>query len=367
MGNCNSHHTIHPDDDNNQESLHNKQIEADLNESALVDRSSVKCVLLGAGECGKSTILKQMKILHLNGYNHNEKINYKYLIWKNTIEAMQILIKQCKHYNMNICDNNLYNNKLYAKLQNINLNDINTDNKDINIFELGKYIYMLWLDKTIQKIYDRHSEYYIPDSSKYFLDKSNITFTIDYIPDNDDILHTRIATTGIIETNFSIDNTYYKLYDVGGQRGERRKWIHCFDDVTSVMFIASLSEYDQTLVEDRTRNRLNESLDLFEGIVNLPWFIHTPIILFLNKNDIFMNKIKNIDLGIYHSEYVGGCNYQSALNYIQNQYFIRNKNKNKIIYCHVTDATNTNNIEFVWKATKHIILEQMVANNQLLI
>src|ERR1700680_2746528 len=68
--------------------------------------------------------------------------------------------------------------------------------------------------------------------------------------------------------------------------------IHCFENVTAIMFIASLSEYDQVLAEDRTRNRLKESLDLFEGIINLPWFSSSPIILFLNKNDIFTEKIK---------------------------------------------------------------------------
>src|SRR3954467_7976686 len=78
----------------------------------------------------------------------------------------------------------------------------------------------------------------------------------------------------------------FRMYDVGGQRGERKKWIHCFENVTAIMFIASLSEYDQVLAEDRSRNRLKESLDLFEGIINLPWFNDAPIILFLNKDDL---------------------------------------------------------------------------------
>jgi hypothetical protein len=39
------------------------------------------------------------------------------------------------------------------------------------------------------------------------------------------------------------------MVDVGGQRSERRKWIHCFENVTSIMFLAALSEYDQVLVE----------------------------------------------------------------------------------------------------------------------
>ena len=52
------------------------------------------------------------------------------------------------------------------------------------------------------------------------------------------------------------------MVDVGGQKSERRKWIHCFQDVTSILFLVSLSGYDQCLVEDRdaVRTRLPRNL-----------------------------------------------------------------------------------------------------------
>jgi hypothetical protein len=95
------------------------------------------------------------------------------------------------------------------------------------------------------------------------------------------------------------------MIDVGGQRSERRKWIHCFEDVTAIFFCASLSEYDQSLREDNQTNRMHESLKVFKDISNNKWFFKTPIILFLNKKDIFEKKIKEVDLKVCFSEYQG--------------------------------------------------------------
>ena len=81
-----------------------------------------------------------------------------------------------------------------------------------------------------------------------------------------------------------------RRFDVGGQRNERRKWIHCFDNVNAVVFVASLSEFDQMLYEDETKNRLDEALELFGKISNSKWFAETAIILFLNKKDLFEKK-----------------------------------------------------------------------------
>ena len=41
-----------------------------------------------------------------------------------------------------------------------------------------------------------------------------------------------------------------RMFDVGGQRSERKKWIHCFEGVTCIIFCAALSAYDMVLVED---------------------------------------------------------------------------------------------------------------------
>lgn len=61
------------------------------------------------------------------------------------------------------------------------------------------------------------------------------------------------------------------MFDVGGQRDERRKWIQCFNDVTAIIFVTACSSYNMVLREDPTQNRLRESLDLFKSIWNNRW------------------------------------------------------------------------------------------------
>ena len=149
-------------------------------------------------------------------------------------------------------------------------------------------IQRIWDDDNIKCVYARQNEYHIIDSAPYFFDHLDRIFSENYEPTHQDILRSRLKTNGIIETDFEIESNLFKIIDVGGQRGERKKWIHTFDNVTTILFIASLSEYDQVLYEDRTKNRMEESLQLFEGICKLPWFKNTPIILFLNKQDLFI-------------------------------------------------------------------------------
>lgn len=106
------------------------------------------------------------------------------------------------------------------------------------------------------------------------------------------------------------------MFDVGGQRSERKKWIHCFEAVQSIIFCVSLSEYDQVLLEESRQNRMMESLVLFESVINSRWFLRTTIILFLNKIDIFRLKIKKIPLEKFFPDYGGGTDLNKSVKYI---------------------------------------------------
>ncbi|NXU42855.1 GNAT3 protein, partial [Drymodes brunneopygia] len=149
-----------------------------------------------------------------------------------------------------------------------------------------------------------------------------------------------------------------RMFDVGGQRSERKKWIHCFEGVTCIIFCAALSAYDMVLVEDKEVNTMHKSLHLFNNICNHTCFAATSIVLFLNKKDLFQEKIAKLHLNIYLSEYNGQNTFEDASNYIKKQFLDLNiRKQDKEIYCHLTCATDTQNVKFVFDAVTDIIIK----------
>lgn len=230
--------------------------------------------------------------------------------------------------------------------------------------ELGAAIKKLWTDPGIKYTYDNRGKFQLLDSAEYFLEKIDEISKPSYIPDEMDVLRSRARTTGIVENNFKIQDNEFKMFDVGGQRNERKKWIHCFENVTAVIFVAAISEYDQQLYEDETQNRMIESLNLFEEICNLKWFKNTAMILFLNKRDIFEEKIKKVSLRVcFGDEYDLNSwedySYEDGRLFLSYQFNNRNEDpQNKQIYTHITTATDKGQIEIVFKAVKDIVIRK---------
>ncbi|KAH8854209.1 Guanine nucleotide-binding protein G(i) subunit alpha isoform 1 [Schistosoma japonicum] len=224
--------------------------------------------------------------------------------------------------------------------------------------ELYNALCQLWNDGGVQQCFKRSREYQLNDSASYFFDSLDRLARYDYIPTDQDVLRTRVKTTGIQETQFSYKKIEFRLVDVGGQRSERKKWIHCFQDVTAIIFVVALSEYDLGLAEDQATNRMIESMNLFDSICNNSWFIETSMLLFLNKRDLFEQKICHSPLTICFPEYAGENNYQEAGLYIQTKFEALNRQSTKEIYTHFTCATDTTNIQFVFDAVTDVIIRR---------
>jgi GTPase SAR1 family protein len=232
--------------------------------------------------------------------------------------------------------------------------------------QLGKNISDLWDDPGIKKTYERRNEFQLDDSAPYFFSNLSRINQSNYIPTESDVLRSRVKTTGIVEMDFKMNNQTVKLIDVGGQRNERKKWIHCFEGVTAIIFVSSLSEYDQKCYEDDSTNRMRESMLLFDEICNSRWFFDTSVILFLNKIDLFKTKIQHTDLKVCFEDYTGGLDFDNASAFIKQKYLDLNKHKEqKTIYCHFTCATDTDVMKKVFESIKDIILQKSLANSGL--
>lgn len=190
-----------------------------------------------------------------------------------------------------------------------------------------------------------------------------------YVPTPTDVLRARVRTNGIIETNFRVNDTIISMYDVGGQRSQRKKWVYCFEDVRAVLFVVSLSGYDMTLLEDPSVNRLEESLNLFEQIVNNRWFKEASFVIFLNKLDLFRDKITRSSRQMRHffPDYKGpDKDIDHAALFIQNKFLQRNHNDRKVICPHFTTATDTANVQTVFQVVMETVIKENLGNVTLL-
>ena len=167
-------------------------------------------------------------------------------------------------------------------------------------------------------------------------------------PTAEDIILCRTKTTGVSEFSFQYKSTPFCIVDVGGQRSERRKWIHSFEAVNMLLFFVSLGEYDQKLEEDPRVNRMSESIRLFSEIVTSKWFASVPLALILNKRDILLQKIQVRDLRCAFPEYAGGLDYDNAVHFITDK-FKQLCSPQTDLFIHVTCATDSNCIKDVFQ------------------
>eukprot|EP01125_Pyxidicula_operculata_P007921 TRINITY_DN2672_c0_g1_i1.p1 TRINITY_DN2672_c0_g1~~TRINITY_DN2672_c0_g1_i1.p1 ORF type:complete len:304 (-),score=45.77 TRINITY_DN2672_c0_g1_i1:832-1743(-) len=275
-----------------------KRIEEEMKEYSKQLHNQVKLLLLGPGESGKSTIFKQMKIIQDDGgFDENERCQFKNLIYINCVSQMKVLIEAAIATKQN-----------FEKKESLNhAQNIMKIGKEVQwSSDIAKSIDALWKDKGIREVFTKKGKtYQLNDTAEHFLDNVMRYAEEDFIPTTDDVLRVRVRSAGIEEAEFRFDKKLFKVVDVGGQRSERRKWIHCFDGVTLVLYCASLIGYDLMLREDEKQNRMIEAIMLFQEVVNSANFCKKPIVLFLNKTDLFKQKLPKYPLKETFPTYTG--------------------------------------------------------------
>lgn len=268
--------------------LRDKQLSKLLNKYHREDLKRLKLLLLGTGESGKSTITKQMRIIHINGFSNSERMSKIDDIIKNIRESILSLVMAMQQLAVPL-----------EKGENERSRDFILSHAGSSAYEpreeFWDHVERLWADAGIQSCHERSYEYQLIDSAKYFLDKVPEIRLPSYVPSHQDILRCRGITTSIQHIEFDVPDAghqvKFSVYDVGGQRGERKKWIQVFDSVVAILYLADCSGFDQMLREDPTKNRLMETLEIFEQVWNNRFLRQVSVLLFLNKIDILAEKV----------------------------------------------------------------------------
>ena len=304
-----------------------------------------RLLLLGAGEAGKSTIFKCIKMIKREGYDQDEKIQFGLKMQTTIIKTLKMLNGQ----------NVASGPDVDAIMALPTPEDKTTISVNGSILNSAK---AMWALQEIKDQFEK-SKGEFDNSTIYLFSKLDEIQVPMYEATADDILRYRSPTTEFSEVDYTVKNTTLRFVDVGGQRKERLKW-GTVGKVTAIIFVVALDEYDKTLVEDVTRNRMKESLLLFR-MITTKYFQGVPVIFFMNKRDLFEEKIKRVDLNSCFADYSGGCDYDNALAHIENA-FVANADKSEV-HPHVTCATDTGQMEHTLGALENIVFAQNIGAN----
>jgi len=206
-----------------------REIEKTLHKDRDRDLSISKVLLLGPGESGKSTLFKQMINLYGKGFSDEDRKGFREAVHINVITS----IKQMSEYYEFFTEQKELKERIGDAAE--SARQLLCKSGELTP-DLIVPLKTFWNDPAIQEVYNMGSRFHLTDSTNYYFEQIDTICARDYVPSFQDIIRCRVRTTGIVELEFKIEQHIFKLFDMGGQRNERKKWIHCFENVTAVIF-----------------------------------------------------------------------------------------------------------------------------------
>ncbi|CAN8028581.1 unnamed protein product [Ixodes persulcatus] len=314
----------------------NERIERQLSRERFEAGRESKFLLLGPEEAGKTTFLKQIRLIQ-EGDARADRADHVRSVFQALLGAMQRIVRAMDALGIAYSDpSNAENAMLLAAVRCESLEPPLTE-------PVSEALRRLWEDDGVRECYARRSEYgglppFLPDVQR--------VTRPGYVPSREDYLRVRTPSRGVLEYAFQLDEFPVRLVDVGEQRSEPKKWIHCFEDVSGVIFVAPLSDYDDPAKMERTR-------DLFSTIVSSPWFAESHLLLLLNKKDLLEQKIERHPLGAYFPAFRGPPGDPKAAREFLRRLFADLKPE-RPVYFFFTCAVDTDDVKYVLPTLREI-------------
>ncbi|KAL1282669.1 hypothetical protein QQF64_001472 [Cirrhinus molitorella] len=326
--------------DNSDARRRSREIDAMLKRDRLIP--PVFIFLAGSRKGGKTTFLKQMRLINGAEYNHKEVLEFREAIYDDIIQGMRVLVQE--------------RNKLGIPLQNsanekhemlFNSCDWHMNLEPYTFQPYVEAVNSLWKDSGIQEAHRRRTDFEFCESVKYFCDNIHRIGQLNYLPYNQDILYAHSFGQYFVlrDTPFAIAESSWRLI--------LRK-TQGFDFNTPFFYIIGCSDYDRTGFED---NRLVDSLNDFECLCRNGRLRNCPFILFFNKMDLLAEKIHTTDIRKNFPEFQGDPHrLEDVQEFLVQSFQKRKGDDSRQIFYHMTTAVDTENFQKVFKSVKDDIM-----------
>ena len=310
-------------------------------------------LLLGPSESGKSTVLKQIRLKYgASTFSAEEVAAYRSIIWQNVLLIARQLLAAMKSLQ-------LEHNVAGQHVDRITAAALMREDDRVP-GDLCEAIGAAWAEAERLKLLDQASRFTLLDSVHYWFQSENLKriFAADYAPTEADILQSRAATVGVQNHDFEVRDHVLRIVDVGGSKTQRNAWLSLFAGSSAVCFVAAIGSYYMALETDAGINRLQDAMALFDAVINHKHLAATPVILFLNKIDLFKRALKVHPLSIALPEYVPDerGSVEHAAGYVRSRFLDLNNHADRAIYPHFTHATDKRQLQKIIVSVTDVLL-----------
>ncbi|KAK8375793.1 hypothetical protein O3P69_008502 [Scylla paramamosain] len=328
-----------------------------------------RLLVLGASDTGKSTFMKQMRYVFGDTFPASERRRHLPYIRRNLLESVHKLVVAMDvlgvPYSTAAAQDAARRFVDMAPLETFFSDDSPMDPTVVEETQT------LWADEGVQEVFRRGNEYHLITNADHFITSAARILHYDYLPSIDDILRMRYPTRCSVTSTYDVGEMRMMMHDMGGERAARGEWVAHFPRPTAILFLASLAEYDQHVEEaereGEKKNRVQESLDIFEAVLEYPPFHNSPVILLLNKSDIFKKKIIYHSLAHYFPQYDGpDGDEDKGREFLSGLYERLAVRHGRHYVSRFTEATNTENFNSIFSFVKNIVSRNMISRGGLL-
>ncbi|KAL9084905.1 MAG: hypothetical protein Q9165_007858 [Trypethelium subeluteriae] len=281
--------------------------------------SLIKILHLGPSESGKSTLMKLWKLLFEGKYSREARESFKGIIFSNIVQSMRTILEAMESLGIP-----LEHESREHHVHTVFMQPVRMDNDSLPE-GLGTALKDLWTDEGVRIAYSRRDEYQLIDCIAHYLDEIDRIAANGYLPNDRDIISAYASTREVTETTFqklySGRLCELRFFDVGGQRWQRKEWIRCSDNVDIVFFIVDCCCYDRLLFEE-TVNRMQETLTIWNSIVNSRWFPlnRSRFVLLFTKVDQIESKLAERSPHLYFPDFPINGSVEEYKDYITDRF-----------------------------------------------